>query len=300
MGTNLTVAGTLLADHFSSIESCARSDPASSLLQVNRFLASRARTFLNRAGGRAFADETSIEHADLLWLSVSEPIDTLACIKATEAASLANPLEHPSIAFVAIDDRLALVAVPSGTAHFSTRPFPHTGLPRLSLRELTLELDIGRFCLDVQLGPGAGKELFFQITAERWLLLSAVILGVAQAAFNYVLDYARKRMAFGKAIAHHQAVALKLADTLIAIESSRLLCQEVCVSGDRGAEIFYQVRGIWRYINETVKMAPDIIQVMGGHGYLQDHPVQQWFCDLQLLSLLGEFSDSFAGFLHGN
>jgi hypothetical protein len=253
---------------------------------------SRALNFLNHAGVNPFPGAG--EQTDLLWMKAADATSSLVA-SATEAISLADPLVHSSIAFVSLNNRIATIAVPTGSTRFSFRLFPRMGLPQLRVRELTLELDIEKFSLDKHLAGGIREELFFQLTAERWLFFSAVILGIAQCAFQYVLEYARKRMAFGKAIVHHQAVALKLADVLTAIESSRLLCQEACLSGNAGARLFQQARRIWQHVNEIPReIAPQIMQIMGGHGYLQDHPVQQWFCDLQLISLMGELPEPFS------
>lgn len=291
MDINLAVPTIPLADAFTRIENLARSDGTSSLLQAYRFLVSHALNFLTNAGVDPFPGAG--EQTDLLWLR-ADATDSLVA-SATEAISLADPQVHSAIAFVALNDRIGTIAVPIGSTRFSFRLFPRTGLPQLRVRELTLQLDVKEFSLDNHLTGDIREELFFQLTAERWLFLSAVILGIAQCAFQYVLEYARKRMAFGKAIVHHQAVALKLADVLTAIESSRLLCQEACLSGNAGASLFQQARRIWRYINEIPgDIAPHILQIMGGHGYLQDHPVQQWFCDLQLVSLTGELPAPFS------
>lgn len=294
MDIDLAVPTIPLADAFTRIENLARFDGASSLLQTHGFLVSRALNFLTNAGVSPFPGATGAEQMDLLWLEAADAAGGLVP-SAREAISLADPQEHSSIAFVALKNRITAIAVPAGSVRFSFRLFPRTGFPQLRVRELTLKLDMAELSLDNHLADGIREELFFQLTAERWLFFSAVILGIAQCAFQYVLEYARKRMAFGKAIVHHQAVALKLADVLTAIESSRLLCQEACLSGNAGASLFQQARRIWQYVNEIPQeIAPHIMQIMGGHGYLQDHPVQQWFCDLQLVSLTGELPAPFS------
>ena len=294
--TGIAASTISLADAFKLIEARARSDGASSLLQAHSFLASHALNFLNQARVSLFPSATGVEQTDLLWLNIADTAGSLG-ISATEAISLADPQEHSAIAFIALDDRISAIAVPAGATRFSFRPFPRAGLPGLNVRKLTLELDVEKFSLDSRLADGLREKLLLQLTGERWLFFSAVILGIAQSAFDYVLDYARKRTAFGKPIVHHQAVALKLADILTAIESSRLLCHEACLSGNAGASLFQQARRTWQYINEiTGEIAPHIMQIMGGHGYLQDHPVQQWFCDLQLVSLMGELPGPFSDF----
>jgi hypothetical protein len=281
-----------LADALASVEQAARSNGAEALQMANRFLADHAVQLLQDAGLNLHYAEKNI---DLLWFDRSksagaaEENPTLV-----ETLSLARPEDRPFIAFFPFGDAITCLVVPHGAGQISSQLVPKIGLHELDFRELTLALNWERFSLGKKISNEAVKKLCAHMAAEKWLLFSGVILGVSQRAFEYVVDYARKRTTFGKAIGHHQAVGLRLADIAIALESCRLLCQQTCVSGNRHRQLLQQTYDIWQYIKDTTKdIAPQIMQVMGGHGYLQRHPVQQWFCDLQLLLLAGEIPDSF-------
>lgn len=287
-----------LADALASAEQAARSNGAKALKMADRFLTEHVVQLLQDAGLDLLHAE---KNTDLLWF------DHFKSTKAggenstlVETLSLAHP--HPEdrsfIAFLPFGDAITCMVVPCGAGQISSRPVPKIGLPELDFRELTFALNWERFSIGKQISSEAGKKLCAHMAAEKWLLFSGVILGIAQHAFEYVVDYARKRTTFGKAIGYHQAVGLRLADIAIALESCRLLCQQACVSGNRYLQLFQQTYDIWQYVKDTIKdIAPQIMQVMGGHGYLQQHPVQQWFCDLQLLLLAGEMPDSFMGIL---
>ena len=296
------VGTTQLADGFRAIEYGARSDAAQSLISANRFLVSRILGFLKIQVEFPLRDSSTLVEldTDLLWLDAigvgtSGLFNEGRLPDFREAISLARPEDRPFVAFLSTESAPFCIVAYAESVKLSTSVLRTTGLTGLNFRDLTMQFLESPDRPQFRLAGEAGKELFYQIAAERWLLFSAMILGVGQSAFDYILDYSRRRITFGKAIGHHQAVALKLADMAIALESSRLLCYEACLSGSSGLQLFRRAETIWRYVKDiTREVAPQFVQVMGGHGYLHSHPVQQWFCDLQLLLLMGEIPGSLA------
>jgi acyl-CoA dehydrogenase len=107
---------------------------------------------------------------------------------------------------------------------------------------------------------------------------AALALGVARAALDYARDYAKERDAFGVKIAQKQAIAFMIAEMGIEIEAARLLTWEAAWKSDTGKEDSH----IAAYLAATaaadmVMMVTDrAVQILGGHGYIRDHPVEMW------------------------
>ena len=114
--------------------------------------------------------------------------------------------------------------------------------------------------------------------SESRVALAAMGVGVAHAAFDYARDYAKERKAFGVPIATKQAIAFMLADMAIEIDAARLLVWEAaCASRPRRGcaqgELSRQqlCRG-----HRALKVTDNAVQVLGGHGYIREHPVEMW------------------------
>ncbi len=107
---------------------------------------------------------------------------------------------------------------------------------------------------------------------------AALAVGVAQASFEYARDYAKEREAFGMKIAQKQAVAFMLAEMATEIESIRLLTWEAAWKLDTGKDD----AAVAAYLASTgaadmAMMVTDRgVQILGGHGYIRDHPVEMW------------------------
>lgn len=109
------------------------------------------------------------------------------------------------------------------------------------------------------------------------IALGALALGMGRAAFDYARDYAKERKAFGVAIAQKQAIAFILAEMAIEIDASRLLLWEAAWMLDQGKEATRECVLAKRYAsNACLKITDNAVQVLGGHGYVRDHPVEMW------------------------
>ncbi len=117
-------------------------------------------------------------------------------------------------------------------------------------------------------------------------------LGIAEGSLNYALDFARNREAFGGPISELQAIQFMFADAAIAIEAARLLVYQGAWMVDQGkferqhapylsaAKVFATETG--------VKVVNDMLQVLGGQGYMMDHPLERHYRDVrQLLIVVG-------------
>ncbi|HVN84099.1 MAG TPA: acyl-CoA dehydrogenase family protein [Candidatus Binatia bacterium] len=107
--------------------------------------------------------------------------------------------------------------------------------------------------------------------------LAAMAVGVARAAFEYARDYAKDRKAFGVAIAQKQAIAFMLAEMATEIDAARLLTWEAAWVIDRGQDATREAVLAQRYAaNMVMKVTDNAVQVLGGHGYIREHPVELW------------------------
>lgn len=107
--------------------------------------------------------------------------------------------------------------------------------------------------------------------------LASLAVGVARAAYEYARDYAKERRAFGVAIAQKQAIAFMLAEMATEIDATRLLTWEAAWMIDQGIEATRQACMAKNYAADMVlKVADNAVQVLGGHGYIRDHPVELW------------------------
>ncbi len=120
-----------------------------------------------------------------------------------------------------------------------------------------------------------------------WLRVGAMILGAARAGLEYATDYAQERVAFGQPIAKHQGLAFMMADMAILLEGARDFLWETAWKVSKGRATLGDVAGaLAQVINAEDRIGPDSIQVLGGHGYIKDHPVEKWTRDGKALGLL--------------
>src|SRR5215216_2958902 len=118
-------------------------------------------------------------------------------------------------------------------------------------------------------------------------LVGAQALGIARAAYEYALDYAKERKAFGRAIIENQSIAFKLADMKMEIDAARLLVYRACWMGATGKEFTSGEGSMSKlYAGEVaVKATEEAIQILGGAGYVKEHPVEQWHRDSKIYTI---------------
>jgi len=126
---------------------------------------------------------------------------------------------------------------------------------------------------------GEGADLEPLVNASR-VATAALAVGVSRAAFEYGVAYAKERRAFGVAIAQKQAIAFMLATMATEIDAMRLLAWEAAWRLERGQPATRESCLARDYASKAaLKITDDAVQVLGGHGYIRDHPVEQWLRD---------------------
>jgi acyl-CoA dehydrogenase len=127
-----------------------------------------------------------------------------------------------------------------------------------------------------RLGGEAGHDFAPVINASR-AALAAMAVGVSRAAYEYALDYAKEREAFGEPIAHRQSIAFMLAEMATEIEAARLMAWEAAWLLDQGRDATRQSYLAKITADDVALMCTDrAVQILGGHGYIRDHPVEMW------------------------
>jgi acyl-CoA dehydrogenase len=113
-------------------------------------------------------------------------------------------------------------------------------------------------------------------------------VGVAQAAYEHALEYAKERVTFDLPIAMHQAVGFMVADMATEIEASRLLCWQAAWMLDQGLgrEATLYSSFAKRFAADTaMKVTTDAVQVLGGYGYIKEYPVEKLMRDAKLFQI---------------
>jgi len=155
------------------------------------------------------------------------------------------------------------------------------GLPSVSL-----SLDRVEVSAKNRLGGDAGIDAKRLLASSR-TGLGAVMLGLSRAVMEYAIPYAKDRIAFGEAIARRQTVAFWLSDMRIETDSMRWLVWQAASSLERGADATRAAHLARAYAAEaSMKISDDGLQVLGGHGFVREHPVELWYRSARTLGVL--------------
>lgn len=119
------------------------------------------------------------------------------------------------------------------------------------------------------------------------MTFAAAAVGLARAAFEYALDHAQQRESFGRRIADHQAVASLLADMAMGVDAARLLVWRAGWMVDTGAPLDRAEGSMAKCYaaDAAVAVTRDAVQILGGHGYMRDHPVEKWYRDAKVYQI---------------
>jgi alkylation response protein AidB-like acyl-CoA dehydrogenase len=159
----------------------------------------------------------------------------------------------------------------------------HMGLKTLQLAHLGFD--------NVQLGGDAllGDGLF---DLQRFVDLSrigicALAVGTCQAVLDYVKEYCNERVAFGEPITNRQAVAFMIADIAIELDAMRLMTWRAAATAERGEDFHEQAFLAKTFCAEhAMEIGTNGVQLLGGHGFCREHPVEMWYRNLRAIAIL--------------
>jgi alkylation response protein AidB-like acyl-CoA dehydrogenase len=178
----------------------------------------------------------------------------------------------------------ALFIVEPGTDGVSVEPEPGMGLRAAATGRLTFEsVKLPRSSLLGAGDPAAYREC----VALARLGWCAVAVGTAQAVLDYVIPYVKDRTAFGEPISNRQAVAFSVANIAIELEGMRLATYRAASRIDQGLSFAREVTLARRLCAERgAAIGSDGVQILGGHGYVKEHPVERWYRDLRAAGVM--------------
>ena len=116
---------------------------------------------------------------------------------------------------------------------------------------------------------------------------SALALGTAQAVLDYVIPYVNERQAFGEPISHRQSVAFMVANIGIELEGARLVTYRAASRAEQGKSFARETALSRRLTSEYgMQIGSSGVQLLGGHGYVKEHPVERWYRDLRSIAVM--------------
>src|SRR6201996_5909330 len=177
-----------------------------------------------------------------------------------------------------------LFIVEPGTAGMTVEPDPGIGVRAAATARLTLhEVAVAPAAL---LGEGA-PEAYGDCVALGRLAWCALAVGTGQAALDYVGEYVKSRQAFGEPVVNRQAVAFTVANMAIELEGLRLATYRAAARVDQGLPFHREVALARRLCaDRAMAIGSEGVQLLGGHGYVKEHPVERWYRDLRAAGVL--------------
>lgn len=119
------------------------------------------------------------------------------------------------------------------------------------------------------------------------LMWCAMAVGTCEAVKKYCIEYANERTAFGEPISHRQSVAFMIADMSIEIDAMRMLILNAASLAESG-QTFHREAYLARLLcaEKAMKIGTDGVQILGGHGFTKEHPVERWYRDLRATAIV--------------
>jgi alkylation response protein AidB-like acyl-CoA dehydrogenase len=196
--------------------------------------------------------------------------------------------EHAELLLVAADlhgQGPQLFLVEANTPGVSVKPEPSMGLRAASLGRVRFE----QVALEASalLGEDAKAFAYDELLSRSSIAWSALAVGTAQAVLDYVIPYCNDRHAFGEPISHKQSVAFMIADIAVELEGMRLLTWRAASRAEHGLPIqreAYLARLLCA--DKGMQIGTNGVQLLGGHGFTKEHPVERWYRDLRAISLI--------------
>jgi alkylation response protein AidB-like acyl-CoA dehydrogenase len=179
----------------------------------------------------------------------------------------------------------ALFIVESSTQGVSVTADPSMGIRAAALGRV--ELDNVSVPLSARLGgEDATDSDYSEAIALARLGWAALAVGTSHAVLDHVVPYIKERQAFGEPIAHRQAVAFMTADIAIELDGLRLITWRGASRAQQGLPFAREAALAKRLgTDKGMQIGLDGVQLLGGHGYTKEHPVERWYRDLRVIGV---------------
>lgn len=176
----------------------------------------------------------------------------------------------------------SMFIVEAKTDGLSVAEDPSMGLRSASLGRL--KLDGVQVPQDALLGSSEDYREMIRLSRLAW---AGLALGTAKTVLAYVKEYVLNREAFGEPIAYRQAVAFTVADMATELEGMRLVTLKAAARADQGTDFAREVSLARNLAGRYgMQIGTDGVQMLGGHGFVKEHPVERWYRDLRAVGLM--------------
>jgi alkylation response protein AidB-like acyl-CoA dehydrogenase len=179
----------------------------------------------------------------------------------------------------------ALFIVESSTKGLSVKADPSMGIRGAALGRV--ELDNVSVPLSARLGEdSATDDDYSEAIALARLGWAALAVGTSHAVLDHVVPYIKERQAFGEPIAHRQAVAFMAANIAIELDGLRLITWRGASRAEQGLPFAREAALAKRLATDKgMQIGLDGVQLLGGHGFTKEHPVERWYRDLRAIGV---------------
>ncbi|ORA18679.1 acyl-CoA dehydrogenase family protein [Mycobacterium asiaticum] len=184
-----------------------------------------------------------------------------------------------------LNGKPALFIVESSSQGLTVKPDPSMGIRAAALGQV--ELNGVTVPLHARLGEdGATDDDYSEAIALSRLGWAALAVGTSHAVLDYVVPYVKERQAFGEPIARRQAVAFMCANIAIELDGLRLITWRGASRAEQGLPFAREAALAKRLGSDKgMQIGLDGVQLLGGHGFTKEHPVERWYRDLRAIGV---------------
>lgn len=184
-----------------------------------------------------------------------------------------------------LNGRPALFIVEASATGLTVKADPSMGIRAAALGRV--ELDKVTVPLSARLGEDEATEAdYSQAIALSRLGWAALAVGTSHAVLDYVIPYVKEREAFGEPIARRQSVAFMCANIAIELDGLRLITWRGAARAEQGLS-FAREAALAKKLgtDKGMQIGLDGVQLLGGHGFTKEHPVERWYRDLRAIGV---------------
>jgi alkylation response protein AidB-like acyl-CoA dehydrogenase len=184
-----------------------------------------------------------------------------------------------------LNGKPALFIVESSTKGLTVKADPSMGIRAAALGQV--ELSGVSVPLNARLGEDEATDTdYSEAIALSRLGWAALAVGTSHAVLDYVVPYVKERKAFGEPVAHRQAVAFMCANIAIELDGLRLITWRGAARAEQGLPFIREAALAKRLgADKGMQIGLDGVQLLGGHGFTKEHPVERWYRDLRAIGV---------------
>jgi alkylation response protein AidB-like acyl-CoA dehydrogenase len=133
---------------------------------------------------------------------------------------------------------------------------------------------------------GEGFKVAMKTFEHTRTSVATFAVGVARAAYEFAVSYAKERVQFGQPIIRHQGVGFMLADMATKVDAARMLCWRAAHLTDQGKPAMVEASMAKLFAGDVaMQVTTDAVQVLGGYGYSREYPVEKWMRDAKIMQI---------------